>query len=160
MPFKIHILDQQLNVLFLRIWIFNSHFLENLCSKPSRMLYFCHSTRTDIIIGFIEEYQRKKTAEESFEAALIVCSCKSKYALSKEIYKRLQGLDVPIMHAPVSTYHAMEMLLNLTPKLNAKDQNRVTSTATHYEKYIDFDLLLRRITRKNTSSSRHSKIQS
>lgn len=62
-----------------------ARFLENLREKPARTLYICHSTRDDLIVGFLGEFQRRREkTEHPFEAALIVCGRKGKYQLSSE----------------------------------------------------------------------------
>ena len=56
-----------------------TRFLENLREKPARTLYLCHSTRDDLILGFMGEFQRRrKEGEKPFEAALIICGRKGK----------------------------------------------------------------------------------
>jgi hypothetical protein len=45
----------------------------------------------------------------------------------------------------------MRKIHNYTPKLNIHDTNHVSVAVDHYEPYIDFDELLRRTTRGNSS---------
>eukprot|EP00586_Coscinodiscus_wailesii_P012167 CAMPEP_0172501370 /NCGR_PEP_ID=MMETSP1066-20121228/149111_1 /TAXON_ID=671091 /ORGANISM="Coscinodiscus wailesii, Strain CCMP2513" /LENGTH=493 /DNA_ID=CAMNT_0013276125 /DNA_START=64 /DNA_END=1545 /DNA_ORIENTATION=+ len=127
-------------------------FRENLRNKPSRTLYFCHSTRDDVILAFIAEYIRKKNLNESFEAALVVCGRKEKYTLSPQVLHATKtSEDVPILPVQLSTHQAMEVMHNFTPKLNSDDKNRVNSTIAHYNEYIDYDELLRRTQAFNSS---------
>eukprot|EP00560_Eucampia_antarctica_P008542 CAMPEP_0197824654 /NCGR_PEP_ID=MMETSP1437-20131217/1879_1 /TAXON_ID=49252 ORGANISM="Eucampia antarctica, Strain CCMP1452" /NCGR_SAMPLE_ID=MMETSP1437 /ASSEMBLY_ACC=CAM_ASM_001096 /LENGTH=453 /DNA_ID=CAMNT_0043424373 /DNA_START=235 /DNA_END=1596 /DNA_ORIENTATION=- len=126
-------------------------FLTNLREKPSRTLYLCHATRDDIIVGFLGEYDRRKRQQAidgtapSFEAALVICGREEKYKLSKDMMEMLQGLDddVPVLIAPHTSHHTMEMIYNFTPKLNVHDTTRVNAAVNHYERYIDYDLLLK-----------------
>ncbi len=55
-----------------------------------------------------------------------------------------QGDDVPILVSPFTTHHTMELIHSFTPKLNVHDEGRVNAATEHYEKYIDYDLLLSR----------------
>jgi len=126
-------------------------FLENIRSrKPTRTLYICHITRDDLILGFLGEYQRRKarssrSSEPPFEAALLVCGSGT-YELSKEIEDMITDDDdgPSIMIARGTTHEVMTKIHAYTPKLNIDDTSRVSVAVDHYEKYIDFDLLLRR----------------
>mmetsp|Transcript_24384 Transcript_24384/g.34027 ORF Transcript_24384/g.34027 Transcript_24384/m.34027 type:complete len:165 (+) Transcript_24384:1-495(+) len=118
-------------------------FLENLRHKPTRTLYVCHASRSDVLLGFITEYQRRMANQEpDFEAAMIVCGHPSQYPMDTYILDMVQGLDVPILQSPHTTAETMELIHGLTPKLNAADSHRVDATVEHYESYIDFDQLL------------------
>lgn len=127
-------------------------FLENIRSrKPTRTLYICHITRDDLILGFLGEYQRRKArstrfSEPPFEAALLVCGRSGTYELSKEIEDMITDDDdgPSIMIVKGTTHEAMTKIHAYTPKLNIDDESRVSVAVDHYEKYIDFDLLLRR----------------
>ena len=57
---------------------------------------------------------------------------------------RVQEEEVPILHSPHTTHHTMELIHRFTPKLNVSDKGRVVNAIKHYEKYIDYDLLLSR----------------
>jgi len=128
-----------------------ARFLENLHSKPERTSYFCHSTRNDIIEGFVGEYQRRKQKGEPFDALLIICGRKGKYTVSPEITEMMEGLDTPVISVELSTHEAMHKLHNFTPKLNNDDKARVERAITHYEEHIDFDELIRRTSAGNSS---------
>lgn len=125
-------------------------FLTNLREKPSRTLYLCHVTRDDIIVGFLGEYGRRKRQQTidktapSFEAALVICGREEKYEMSKQMMDMLNGLDddAPVLVAPYASHKTMDMITNYTPKLNVHDTNRVNAAVNHYERYIDYDLLL------------------
>jgi len=123
-----------------------TRFLANLREKPSRTLYLCHATREDIVLGHLLEYQRRKRAGDSFEAALVICGEQGKFEVSKELMDMIDGHgnDVPILVSPHTTHQTMEMIHNFTPKLNVHDKSRVHAATEHYEKYIDYDLLLSR----------------
>lgn len=126
-----------------------TRFLSNLREKPSRTLYLCHVTRDDIILGFLGEYQRRANLqnddEAPFEAALIICGRDEKYTLTDELRDMIDyhGQDAPILRSPYTTHTTMEKIHSYTPKLNVHDTSRVDAAVDHYEKYIDFDLILK-----------------
>jgi len=124
-----------------------TRFLTNLRERPSRSLYLCHATREDIVIGFLAEYQRRKRAGgPPFESALIICGREDRYQISREIRELIEvhEEDIPIMLSPEATHITMEHIQRFTPKLNVHDKGRVIAACDHYEKYIDYDLLLSR----------------
>ena len=129
-----------------------TRFLENLRNKPSRTLYICHVTRDDLILGFMAEYQRRKSESSNFEAALVVCGRKEKYEMCKEVQDMIMGLDgAPVMIVEYSTHEAMQKIHSYTPKFNVEDVERANRAVQHYEPHIDFDELLRRITSSDSS---------
>lgn len=144
-----HYTTQDINVVTTSL----TRFLENLREKPARTLYVCHVTRDDLIVGFLGEYQRKRQKDEPpFEAALVICGRKKKYNLSKEVKSMLECVKgAPIMSVGLTTSQATQLIHNFTPKLNIHDTNRVGVAVDHYEKYIDFEELLRRTTSSNSS---------
>lgn len=123
-----------------------SGFLENLREKPARTLYLSHVSREDILLGFLAEYQRRQYRNEPFEASLILCGRPDRYTLDPQVLDMItQNKDAPpIMMAPYTSREVMEMIHNYTPKLNIDDANRVSTAVSHYEPYINFDLLLER----------------
>mmetsp|Transcript_42666 Transcript_42666/g.102900 ORF Transcript_42666/g.102900 Transcript_42666/m.102900 type:complete len:485 (-) Transcript_42666:80-1534(-) len=140
-----------------------TRFLENLRNKPSRTLYICHVTRDDLIVGFLGEYQRRRSkSEPPFEAALMICGRKGKYSISPEVKEMMEAVPdgddpedaehaAPIMIVEGTTHESMRKIHEYTPKLNIHDTNRVNVAVNHYEPYIDFDELLRRTTSGNSS---------
>ena len=124
-----------------------TRFLKNLREKPSRMLYLCHKTREDIVLGFLAEFQRRKRVGGTpFEAALVICGNIDKYEISKELQDMIDvhEEEVPILVSNHTTHQTMEAIHSYTPKLNVHDKSRVMAAVNHYEKYIDYDLLLSR----------------
>ena len=96
--------------------------------------------------------RRREMSEEPFEAALLVCGRKEKYQLTPEVTDMLNALQgAPVMVVGYSTHDAMSKIHRFTPKLNIHDKNRVAVAVEHYERYIDFDELLRRTTSGNSS---------
>ena len=131
----------------------SKRFLENIRSrKPTRTLYICHITRDDLILGFLDEYQRRRSgsAEPPFEAALLVCGRSDTCELSEEVETMIKDnnddddVGPSIMIVDGTTHETVTKILKYTPKLNIDDTSRVSVAVDHYEKYIDFDKLLSR----------------
>lgn len=119
-------------------------FLANMREKPSRTLYVCHSSRDDILLGFLAECQRQKhLGRGDPEATLIICEGDRMDPRMLEMIE-IDEAAPPILLVKQSTREVMDEIHSFTPKLNADDFNRVASTVNHYEPYIDFDLLLER----------------
>eukprot|EP00934_Nitzschia_sp_Nitz4_P005481 Nitzschia sp. Nitz4//scaffold230_size58257//12802//14211//NITZ4_006475-RA/size58257-augustus-gene-0.9-mRNA-1//-1//CDS//3329543232//5471//frame0 len=128
-----------------------TRFLENLREKDTRTLYICHCTRDDLIVGFLGEYERTRRSSTArpFEAALLICGRAGKYVISPEIQDMMRGVEgAPIMSVQMPTQHVMKAIMEFTPKLNIHDTSRVDVAVDHYEKYIDYDLLLKRTSYK------------
>jgi len=124
-----------------------TQFLTSLREKPSRSLYLCHATREDIVLGFLAEYQRRKRiGGPPFEAALIICGREGRYEVSREVRELIEvhEEEIPIILSPYTTHHTMEHIHSFTPKLNVDDKGRAIAACDHYEKFIDYDLLLSR----------------
>ena len=126
-------------------------FLENLRVKPTRTMYVTHVTRNDIVLGFLGEFQRKMAEGKQFESALVLCGRKGRYDLFPEIRDMIESLNAPVLHVTESTYKAMESMQFFTPKLNIDDTSRVDQAVSHYESFIDFDLLLHRTSKARSS---------
>lgn len=123
-------------------------FLKDVKKKESsRTLYVCHASRNDILLGFLLEHPfRKHTDGEPAESAMIVTGT-DEYPLSEQVMDIIQGMDddaPPVLLAPHPTSKVMGMIHGYTPKLNFEDSRRADTAVDHYEKYIDFDLLLER----------------
>lgn len=128
-------------------------FLRNLRENQDRTLYLCHSSRVDIMLGFLMEYQRMKERGEIWEAALVVCGTEE-YQLPQHVMDIYTGMDAPpMLVCKEGTRATMEQILHYTPKHNNQDTHRLEIAVNHYEPYIDFDLLLER-----TGNSENQKI--
>ena len=128
----------------------------NFRIRNRRTLYICHSTREDLILGFLGEYQRIKQEssndDNAFEAALIVCGRKGVYQLSREVEDMIVShVEAPVLHVGLSSHDVVSRIHGFTPKLNLEDRNRVDVAVDHYEGYLDFETLLER----TQSSSYH-----
>jgi BioD-like phosphotransacetylase family protein len=131
-------------------------FLQALRKNPARTLYVCHSSRNDILLGFLMEAQQRG---EGWEAALIVTGC-HEHPLPKQtleiVTQTENNFQPPILITPHPTNQAMECILNYTPKLNFEDGHRVDIAVQHYEPYINFDVLLDRVGYNSSSTSSDS----
>jgi BioD-like phosphotransacetylase family protein len=119
-------------------------FIERLVKNPSRTLYVCHASRTDIVLGFLHEYQQQTDRQ----SAMIVTGGQD-YSLSQEVLDLCKSMEEnghvpPVLFTQEKTAFVMEQLHAYTPKLNTHDSHRVESTIEHYEPYIDFDRLMER----------------
>jgi BioD-like phosphotransacetylase family protein len=125
-------------------------FLKNLKKNPKRTLYVCHASRNDILLGFLMESQHRTYRDEGekWETAMVVTGC-HEYPISKQVLDIVTSMESapPVLLAPQPTRTVMEGIYNYTPKLNMADNSRVATTVAHYERYIDFDLLLERVGR-------------
>jgi ribosomal protein S17E len=127
---------------------------EKLRNHPPRTMYFVHYTRDDIVMAFLEEYERRKCFGKTFESALMICSPNINDVSSRirDIIAGQQSASItnnkvnipPIMVLPCLARDAISMINKYTPKLNADDSNRVSKAIEHYEPFIDFDRLLER----------------
>jgi BioD-like phosphotransacetylase family protein len=121
-------------------------FLKSLRLNPPRTLYVCHSSRNDILLGFLMEAQNRGAG---WEAALVVTGCEE-HPISTQTLEIVTSLprqqsQPPVLVTPHPMRQAMESIHNYTPKLNFEDGHRVNVAVDHYEPYINFDLLLERV---------------
>jgi BioD-like phosphotransacetylase family protein len=122
-------------------------FLQALRRNPARTLYVCHSSRNDILLGFLMEAQQRG---DGWEAALVVTGTHEHPLPPQTLDIVMNSCDSdaqqpPILLAPHPTTLAMEWIHNYTPKLNFEDGHRVDIAVQHYEPYINFDVLLDRV---------------
>jgi BioD-like phosphotransacetylase family protein len=120
-------------------------FLKNVRKNPPRSLYVCHSSRNDILLGFLMESQQRQSDE--WLAGMIVTGCEE-YPISTqvmEIVKSMPPSAPPVLVTPQPTREVMESIYAYTPKLNLEDGHRIQTSVEHYEPAIDFDLLLQRV---------------
>jgi hypothetical protein len=124
--------------------------------EGARTLFICHSTRDDVILGFLGEYRRRIRRDMPFQSALVICSggddglgnFEGDSELSPEVCEMIMDAGPsgpPILVASGrSPAEAAKEIRTMTPKFNANDERRVSRATEHYEPYIDFDLLLER----------------
>lgn len=51
-------------------------FLRTMQRQPesSRVMFICHASRDDVILGFLGEYRRRTRREIPFQSALVICT--------------------------------------------------------------------------------------
>mmetsp|Transcript_11628 Transcript_11628/g.28597 ORF Transcript_11628/g.28597 Transcript_11628/m.28597 type:complete len:548 (+) Transcript_11628:97-1740(+) len=133
-------------------------FLRTMQRQPdgARTVFVCHSTRDDVVLGFLGEYRRRARRNIPFESALVVCTGgddggyarEDEVELSAEVCEMIMDggpSGPPILVAGgCSPADAAKRIRTMTPKFNASDERRVSRATEHYSPYIDFDLLLER----------------
>ena len=55
--------------------------------------------------------------------------------------KKLREFEVPTLHAPMQTTHAVELIQKHTHKLNATDRARTGAAVRHVQDHVDLALL-------------------
>jgi BioD-like phosphotransacetylase family protein len=126
-------------------------FLKNVRKNPPRSLYVCHSSRNDILLGFLMESQQRKSDE--WLAGMIVTGCEE-YPISTQVMEIVMSMPPsapPVLMTPQPTREVMERIYAYTPKLNLEDGHRIATSVEHYEPAINFDLLLERVGCENDS---------
>lgn len=120
-------------------------FLKTLQKNPARTLYVAHSSRTEILLSFLDN-----SSDAASQAALVVTGT-DEYPLSEKVLERINSMSEeeaasspPVILAPHPTNKVMDMIHRHTPKLNYEDAHRANKAIEHYEPHIDFDLLLAR----------------
>eukprot|EP00924_Labyrinthula_sp_SR-Ha-C_P004911 snap_masked-scaffold_1-processed-gene-16.27-mRNA-1 protein AED:0.00 eAED:0.00 QI:0/-1/0/1/-1/1/1/0/398 len=112
----------------------------------NRTLYIVHSSRNDIILAFLmqkkllSENLAKETA--AWRAGLILTGDRDTFGPSDGVMKAIQEQHQPVLFSGKSTLDTLTAINNYTPKLNEIDVNRTAAAIEHYEKHINFDLLL------------------
>lgn len=124
-------------------------FLRNLRQDPHRMLYVCHASRNDILLGFLMEMQQRSG---DWESAIVVTGCRD-YPISTQVLEIITSMPnaPPVLLANESLSSVMESIHHFTPKLRSEDEHRVETTVNHYEPYIDFELLLEKLADKQVA---------
>jgi len=154
-----------------------------------RTLYVSHASRNDILLGFLMEAQQRQkrqwtnsnssssggeaeddaSSRPPWEAAMIVTGV-DETPVSQHVLEMiaqhnqstaLHGAEAlpPILLVPKSTAAVMDELHRYTPKLNFEDNHRVETAISHYENYIDFELLLERLTMEQPDGEPHGEKQ-
>jgi len=127
-------------------------FLKTLKNNPQRTLYVAHSSRTDILLGFLQDHPKHSAgAQDSAHQAALVVTGTDEYPLSEQVLELIDAMSddeaaeaPPVILAPHPTHKVMDMIHRHTPKLNFEDAHRANKAIEHYEPHIDFDLLLAR----------------
>jgi BioD-like phosphotransacetylase family protein len=121
-------------------------FLSKLKKNPTRVLYVCHASRNDILLGFLMEHALRVGSRS--ENAMVVTGT-DEFPLSEQVLDIIEGMKhddsaPPVLLASGPTNKVIDTIHNYTPKLNSEDAHRASTAVDHYEPHIDFDLLLER----------------
>lgn len=131
-------------------------FLKTLKNNPVRTLYVSHSSRTDILLGFLQDHPQHSNssggaAQDGAHQAALVVTGTDEYPISEQVMELIGAMSEdeaaaapPVILAPLPTHKVMDMIHRHTPKLNFEDAHRANKAIEHYEPHIDFDLLLAR----------------
>jgi dethiobiotin synthetase len=124
-------------------------FLQDLRTNDPRTLYVCHSSRDDIILGFLMEYPLMSSSRQANDESALIVTGMAEHPLSEQVMDIIYGMRdsetaPPILMVPHPTNVALEKITHHTPKLNFEDSHRASVAVNHYEPHIDFDLLLER----------------
>lgn len=142
-------------------------FLKTLKNNPFRTLYVSHSSRTDILLGFLQDHPKHSGAQDSAHQAALVVTGTDEYPLSEQVMEMIGAMSEdeaaaapPVILAPHPTHKVMDMIHRHTPKLNFEDAHRANKAIEHYEPHIDFDLLLARAGYPiaNHASKQHARV--
>mmetsp|Transcript_5704 Transcript_5704/g.8636 ORF Transcript_5704/g.8636 Transcript_5704/m.8636 type:complete len:394 (-) Transcript_5704:135-1316(-) len=128
--------------------------LDHFIRENKRPLMVTHSTRSDIILGFLSYYQKKQIEGIDFEGALVLSGTEKKGHLpSNYIVDMMKTYRAPVLYSGVSTYECMDKIRGYTPKLHIGDKHRVAEAIDHYEPRIDFDALLDGLHHESSTAS-------
>jgi phosphate acetyltransferase len=162
---------QDLTLVTTSLEVFLKNLHKNRLAKQ-RTLYVCHSSMNEILLGYLMECLLRNNRRlqhghssttttlstetnsdsENFETAMIVTGCED-HPISVEVLDIMKGLPdsvPPVLMTDIRTDVVMQGIYQYTPKLNHEDSNRVERAVQHYQPYIDFDLLLERVTINDT----------
>ncbi|CAM9588386.1 unnamed protein product [Chrysoparadoxa australica] len=114
-------------------------FMEKMKIAPEYPLLVTHATRTDIILGFLAHAQKMKQSGKPFGGALVLTGQTNRPL--DYVEELLEGQDVPVLYSKRNTFKTMDMIRSYTPKLHKDDKVRLDLAVSHYEPYLNFDLL-------------------
>lgn len=126
-----------------------------------RPLFVTHLTRDDVLLGYLAHYKRvryqtdasgewdsvKGVSQGEWLGALVLCGGdgeglqqdNSPMPFLKEI---ASAYDAPIMLTGIPTIEATNKISKFTAKMHIGDRGRVAAAIAHYERHLDFDMLL------------------
>jgi phosphate acetyltransferase len=102
------------------------------------------SNREDIIMDTIAKQLEAKEAMKDADLGLGMILT-GKVAPDESLINQLRAADIPAIHAPLSSYKAMERITSYTVKIGREDREKIILAKSLAEDNIDFDLLLSRI---------------
>eukprot|EP00924_Labyrinthula_sp_SR-Ha-C_P015005 maker-scaffold_9-snap-gene-5.11-mRNA-1 protein AED:0.02 eAED:0.02 QI:60/1/1/1/1/1/2/75/398 len=113
----------------------------------NKTLYITHGSRSDVILGFLAQKKMMKEMLQKenklkWKAALLLTGSEEKYYPKGALLQAIKKQDQPVLLSKRNTFDTLMALNSHTAKLNEKDVNRTNAAIEHYEKHINFDLLL------------------
>jgi len=102
------------------------------------------SNREDIILSTLTKHWDVKIAnpQEDLSVGIILTGDTPP---RQTILEALKKANIPMLHAPVSSYRAMEMITSYTVKIRKEDKEKINEAVEVVESHINFDLLLNAI---------------
>lgn len=127
----------------------------------TRPLFVTHSTRDDLLLGFLAHHQKMMTEQggsiskpgEWSGAMVLSVGASAAFPDLEQHADDLEALpylkqmaidtDAPVIITPYGTIDALDSIKSYTPKQNIGDQARLQAAIDHYEPQIDFETLLK-----------------
>ena len=112
--------------------------------KHSKTLFVTHSSRLDIILGFVSHARVHESLwGEPFRAGLILAGGEDIDQKEREsIVEAIRPIDCPVLFSHTNTYDTLEQLQSYTAKLSAVDPKRTTSAIAHYSPHLDIERIV------------------
>ncbi len=101
-------------------------FLVNLSSNYyNDTLFVTHASRNDIILGFLSHSQNYELKTgKPFEGGLILTGLAPVDQPQDYIMDIIQGSKAPVLYAPVTTFHAMDLISRFTGRWKEEERER------------------------------------
>lgn len=97
------------------------------------------ASREDIIMATIERHMRTKLLENrDYESGMILTG---QNPPRKELLKRIEPADIPILYAPLCSFDVMKMINSFTAKIQKDDTSKVEKAIQLVVEHVDFNLL-------------------
>ncbi len=108
-------------------------------ARPSELI-ITHASREDIIRATIDDELQSRSDHPNgdLERGLILAGHEPPSPAIIELIKEAQ---IPTLHAPVSSYRAMQMIAGFTAKIRREDTHKVDKAISLVEEHIDFEIL-------------------
>ena len=121
-------------------------FKERLASgEYQHKLLVCHGSRDDVVGGIINHhyYMRQEGIfdDHGFHGGIVFTGSNREWRPSGTFLEKLREFDVPTLHAPMQTTHAVELIQKHTHKLNATDRARTGAAVRHVQDHVNLALL-------------------
>ena len=110
--------------------------------RAPNQLIITPADREDIVLSTLTHYWDAKISnpDHDTEAGIILTG---KHPPKDSLVQQIRRANIPMLHAPVSSFIAMKMINNFTTKIRKDDTAKIEEAIQVVEKHIDFDVLLR-----------------